>query len=304
MLALLPASMILALAQPVAQPVAPPTSAAGAPVTTQLPTNARPLHYDISLFPDANQLRFRGHTGIDVEVLVPSSALTFNARDLAFTGARLTGRDVDEKSRISVDAASQTATVLMPKAVAPGVYRLELDYTGTIGTVADGLFALNYDADGASRRALYTQFENSSARGMFPSWDEPAYKATFTLDVTAPASMMAVSNMPVAKRTVSGDTMHVLFASTPKMSTYLVFFFAWGFRACHDESWCNGDWRRYPSRESGPGILRARIVSRCHRALQPVFWNPVSAPQARQRCCTRAKPVFRCHGELGRHFLV
>jgi aminopeptidase N len=220
MLALLPASIILALAQP----VAPLDRTPAAQTTTQLPTNVRPSHYDLSLFPDAEHLRFRGHAGIDIEVLVPGSTLTFNARDLVFTRARLTGKNVNDVGTVAVDAASQTATVRVPKAVDPGPYRLELDYTGTIGTVADGLFALDYDADGAPHRALYTQFENSSARKMFPSWDEPAYKATFTLDVTAPASLMAVSNTPVASRTVSGNTMHVSFASTPKMSTYLVFF--------------------------------------------------------------------------------
>ena len=37
------------------------------------------------------------------------------------------------------------------------------------------------------QRALYTQFENSDARSVLPSWDEPDYKATFALDVVVPS---------------------------------------------------------------------------------------------------------------------
>src|SRR5206468_3419520 len=65
----------------------------------------------------------------------------------------------------------------------------------------------------------------SDARRMIPSWDEPAYKATFTLDVTAPAGQLAVSNMPAAKtETLPDGRQRVSFATTPKMSTYLLFF--------------------------------------------------------------------------------
>jgi aminopeptidase N len=60
---------------------------------------------------------------------------------------------------------------------------------------------------------------------MIPSWDEPFYKATFALDVTVPSTDMAVSNMPAASSTDLGDgRKRVSFATTPKMSTYLLFF--------------------------------------------------------------------------------
>ena len=60
-------------------------------------------------------------------------------------------------------------------------------YTGKIGTQANGLFALDYDTKAGKKRALYTQFENSDARRFIPSWDEPNYKATFTLTATVPS---------------------------------------------------------------------------------------------------------------------
>ena len=68
-----------------------------------------------------------------------------------------------------------------------GRYRLAIDYTGKIGTQANGLFAIDYDTPAGRKRALFTQFENSDARRFIPSWDEPAYKATFALEATVPA---------------------------------------------------------------------------------------------------------------------
>jgi aminopeptidase N len=101
-----------------------------------------------------------------------------------------------------------------------------MDYTGKIGTQANGLFAIDYDtASDGKKRALYTQFENSDARRFIPSWDEPAYKATFTLDATVPSIDMAVNNMPAASTKDLGNGLKkVTFAQTPKMSTYLLFF--------------------------------------------------------------------------------
>jgi aminopeptidase N len=100
-----------------------------------------------------------------------------------------------------------------------------MDYTGKIGTQANGLFALDYATAAGQRRALYTQFENSDARRFIPSWDEPYHKATFDLTATVPTTQMAVSNMPVASRVEVGNGLtQVKFQTTPKMSTYLLFF--------------------------------------------------------------------------------
>jgi aminopeptidase N len=199
--------------------------AAAAPVTTQLPRTARPLHYDVSLVPDAPTLRFRGRVGIDLDVLERTSVLTLHAADMEFQSARLkVGSEVRE-AQVAVDASRQTASFTVGEPLPPGPARLELEYTGRIGTQAVGLFALDYPTTSGKRRALFTQFENSDARRMIPSWDEPSYKATFTLEVEVPAAELAVSNMPVAGREPRGAGRELVrFQKSPKMSTYLLFF--------------------------------------------------------------------------------
>jgi aminopeptidase N len=53
-------------------------------------------------------------------------------------------------------------------------------------------------------------------------WDDPAVKATFTLEVTIPKDQRAFSNMPEASNEVHGDRRRVKFQPTPKMSSYLL----------------------------------------------------------------------------------
>ncbi|QXQ04857.1 M1 family metallopeptidase [Sphingosinicellaceae bacterium] len=194
--------------------------------TTQLPRGVTPLHYDVALTPDAKAAKFGGVVGIDLQIDRPTSTITLNAAGLKFASARLSGPagTAPLNGRIAVDEAAQTATFTFARMVTPGRYRLTLDYAGTIGTQATGLFLLDYPTAAGSKRALYTQFENSSARMMIPSWDEPSYKATFTLSADVPKGQMPVSNMPIASRVESGDHARVTFAPSPKMSTYLLFF--------------------------------------------------------------------------------
>jgi aminopeptidase N len=65
---------------------------------------------------------------------------------------------------------------------------------------------------------LYSQFETADAKRMFACFDQPDLKASFDLSVTAPQHWQVVSN----GATVSvQDGVHT-FATTPRMSTYLV----------------------------------------------------------------------------------
>ncbi|MFT4196637.1 MAG: M1 family metallopeptidase [Pseudoxanthomonas sp.] len=206
---------------------AAPPAATGAEVTTQLPRTSRPSHYALEITPHAERMTFDGKVKIDLEVLSATDRIVLQAANLDIASATLAGGNGKPLvAKVSTDADAQTATFAFAKPLAPGKYLLSIAYSGTINTQANGLFALDYPtADGRKKRALYTQFENSDARRFVPSWDEPAFKATFDLSVEVPAAQMAVSNMPVASSTdLGGGLKRVVFQTSPKMSTYLLFF--------------------------------------------------------------------------------
>lgn len=196
-------------------------------ITTQLPRNAVPNNYTITVTPDAEKLSFKGNVAIDLTVKTLSSKITLNAAELDINEAAIrSGTSRALPAAVSIDAAKQTATFTFSAPLKPGRYTLDIDYTGKIYQQANGLFALDYkDPKGAQKRALFTQFEAPDARRFVPSWDEPNYKATFDLTAITPADQMAVSNMPIAATTDAADGMKAhRFATSPKMSTYLLFF--------------------------------------------------------------------------------
>ena len=209
-----------------ASPLAEQVDTIDAALPTQLPRTAVPSHYAITVTPHAEQLSFDGKVRVDLKVIAATRELVFNAADLAISSATLTPANGQPMTgAVSTDAAKQTATLAFAEQLAPGDYRLDIAYSGKIGTQANGLFALDYkDVDGKDARALFTQFEAADARRFVPSWDEPDYKAKFDLTAIVPANQLAVSNMPEASHSDAGNGLKaVKFQTSPTMSTYLLF---------------------------------------------------------------------------------
>ncbi len=188
-----------------------------------LPQDVAPSHYDIAIVTDAPHMTFAGSVKIDLQVNRPTRSIKLNAADLAFDRITLSG--VAGAPKVAFDAKEETATLTFPADIEAGRHVLGIDYRGKINQQAAGLFALDYDTSKGKKRALFTQFENSDARRFIPSWDEPNKKATFTLVATVPADEMALSNTPIAStKSLSAGLKRVTFLTSPKMSSYLLFF--------------------------------------------------------------------------------
>src|SRR5438270_10230120 len=158
--------------------------ASGPEVPTQLPRTARPLHYSISVVPDAANLRFTGSEAIDIEVLHPTDSITLNAAALEFQAVTLTDKaNKNVEARTSVDADKQTATFKFPSVLSSGNYRLAINYTGEINLNATGLFALHYDSPEGRKGALFTVFEAPDALRFITCWVETYYSASFSVHI-------------------------------------------------------------------------------------------------------------------------
>ena len=81
---------------------------------------------------------------------------------------------------------------------------------------------------------LYSQGETAHIRNMFPCFDQPSLKATFTLTVTTPGHWEAVSNNPVASKVAKGDLVEWKFTTTPRIATYLDALIAGPYSHVHD----------------------------------------------------------------------
>ncbi|MBV9694775.1 MAG: M1 family metallopeptidase, partial [Alphaproteobacteria bacterium] len=189
-----------------------------------LPDDVVPRHYDLALVPDAKALTFKATVTIDVTVARPVKDVLLNADGLTFDSVSADGARTKAAATPTQDTKLNRATLHFAQPLAAGAHTIAIRYHGTIGHETLGFFAMDYNTAQGSRRTLATNFEPAAARKLLPCWDEPARKATFTVSVVAPKDEVAVSNMPVAKSEgISAAQKRVTFATTPKMSTYLLF---------------------------------------------------------------------------------
>nr|WP_281497557.1 aminopeptidase N [Ornithinimicrobium sp. F0845] len=68
---------------------------------------------------------------------------------------------------------------------------------------------------------LYTHFEPTDARRVYPVFEQPDLKARVTFVVTAPQEWQILSGQQEVSRTQDGETATVSFAPTPPLSSYI-----------------------------------------------------------------------------------
>jgi puromycin-sensitive aminopeptidase len=199
----------------------------------RLPRTVIPSHYDIDLDLDLEGFTFTGRVGIDIEVSEPITAIVLNSAEIEIKEAFLTA----DGRRLSIDAVSydekyERATLSLDQPASPGAHRLEIDYAGTINDQLRGLYrSVCKSDDGAELPIATSQCQATDARRVFPCWDEPDFKATFTTTLTVPAGIEAYSNAREVERTTNEGRVTLRFAPTMKMSTYLLAFIAGPFEA-------------------------------------------------------------------------
>src|SRR5712671_148328 len=83
---------------------------------------------------------------------------------------------------------------------------------------------------------LHSQFETFDAHRMFPCFDQPDLKASFTFTVLAPTDWVVVSNNPGQAQPVTGkeNVKRWTFGATPKMSSYLTAIVAGPYHGVRD----------------------------------------------------------------------
>ena len=76
-----------------------------------------------------------------------------------------------------------------------------------------------------TRALLATHLEPTFARQVFPCFDEPNLKATFSVSVIHHEKFSAIGNMPIREsKEIDSNHVETYFQTTPKMSTYTMAF--------------------------------------------------------------------------------
>ncbi|MFM7509740.1 MAG: M1 family metallopeptidase, partial [Actinomycetota bacterium] len=199
------------------------------PLPLRLDHVVLPVHYDLRFDLDLDAGTWTGHTEITVVASEAVDRVRLHALGLEITDARLhhdQGRDVP--LRVEYHPDDEQVVLHVPGPVGPGQLWLELTTQGSLNDQLVGLYRSQFtttDETGVSTEhtVAVTQFESTHARCAFPCFDEPEFKASFSISVVADTDQLVVSNTAERSRTDLGDGRTLTeFAPTIPMSTYLV----------------------------------------------------------------------------------
>jgi puromycin-sensitive aminopeptidase len=199
---------------------------------SRLPRDVVPDHYDLMFTVDLANDRFSGLETIRVRVNTPTSRIVLHAVDLELEDVTIapasTPRSQAQKAVVSLNDQSQTATLTVARPLPQGSAQIQIRYRGLLNNRLRGF----YSSKTGQRSYAVTQFEATDARRAFPSFDEPAFKATFDLTLIVDRGDTAISNGRLLSDTPGpGRTQHTLrFSTSPKMSPYLVAMAVGDFR--------------------------------------------------------------------------
>ncbi len=212
-------------APPVQAAVTPRTPPNHTPPKLRLPTIVKPTAYDVSIHLSPMEEKSHGQVAISVELVQKTDVVWLHAGDnLDVTTAALTplGPGAGKTRVMKVIREGDFLGLELDEEVAPGAYKLAVAFDGTMPT-REGRGAYRQEENGTFY--VFTQFESTDARRAFPCFDEPSFKAPWTVSLEVPKDDLAFSNAPKASEKASADGWKtVSFAPTKPLPSYLVAF--------------------------------------------------------------------------------
>ncbi|GKS56711.1 aminopeptidase [Nitrospira sp.] len=192
----------------------------------RLPRHIRPSRYDLSFAPDFATDTFEGQASITLTVTRPAREILLNAVDLEISEASLSGADSSpQPARIQPLSDIERCRLILSHPIQPGSWVLRMRFRGQLNDQLHGFYRSSFtDVRGARQTLAVTQFEAADARRAFPCWDEPDFKAVFSLTLVVDQFLTALSNTQAVSHIRQGQKTIIQFADTIVMPTYLLAF--------------------------------------------------------------------------------
>lgn len=204
---------------------------------SRLPGSVRPRHYDLRVAVNMDNFTFAGDVSVELECVNATRFIVLHADRLKVERVSVTaesgagGRPANRPGGGAMRVhrhfpypANQMYVVVLHRELKPArLYRLNVSFSAAIEDDLLGFFRSSYTVQREKRYLAVTQFSPIHARKAFPCFDEPAYKATFSLALRHDAQYAGLANMPLESSSPHEDGgVTDRFARTPRMSTYYV----------------------------------------------------------------------------------
>ncbi|XP_045184898.2 glutamyl aminopeptidase-like [Mercenaria mercenaria] len=210
----------------------------------RLPGDVIPVHYDIDLDVSIDNENYTGSVKILTNCLKDTSLLILHVKPyiLNVNEAEVyiyplkkgDTNNTNNKSFIPVtrqfmDFDKEIHAIELKEPMMKGIqYIIYIkDFQGFLFADLKGMYMSSYkNKNGDTRNLIASQLQSTDARKVFPCFDEPDMKATFSVSITHSSEYTALCNMPVESEKCFDDCSRtrVQFQTTPLMSTYLLAF--------------------------------------------------------------------------------
>uniref|UniRef100_A0AAX7VW34 Aminopeptidase n=1 Tax=Astatotilapia calliptera TaxID=8154 RepID=A0AAX7VW34_ASTCA len=204
----------------------------------RLPKYIIPLHYHLLLHPNLTSLSFTGSVQIQIDVQNNTNWVVLHSKGLQISKATILDQNLTHLSEqvlpVLHNPSHEQIGIFSPRVLSSGQkYFLYIEFGAELAEGFYGFYKSTYrTSTGETRTLASTHFEPTSARMAFPCFDEPSFKANFSVRIRRRPEYISLSNMPVIKTVeVSGDLLEDQFAPSVQMSTYLVAFVICDFKS-------------------------------------------------------------------------
>ncbi|CAL8242637.1 unnamed protein product [Merluccius merluccius] len=206
---------------------------------SRLPTGLLPRHYDLRLAIYMDNFTFSGEVSIQMECVNATKYIVLHADSLEVSSVSVwSGNSASRSANRGVGGAvrvhrhfsfpaNQMYVLALHRELRPmRTYRVNISFQAVIENELLGFFKSSYLLNQEKRYLAVTQFSPVHARKAFPCFDEPVFKATFSLSLRHDPQYTSLSNMPVESSSLADKDGWLTnrFAPTPRMSTY---YLAW-----------------------------------------------------------------------------
>ncbi|KAK7601689.1 hypothetical protein V9T40_009130 [Parthenolecanium corni] len=210
----------------------------------RLPRSVVPDSYNLKIIPYIweGNFTFDGEVSIIVNITERTNNITLHILNLNISETRLykepkenADQPYGSEDEVFLSKTSHNHEkqfyILHPKSTLEegSQYRVFIRYVGSINDRLQGFYRSSYKEGNEKRWIAVTQFQATDARQAFPCFDEPAYKARFTLNIARFSNMSTLSNMPISEHGKRMDNLPIdfvidIYKESVPMSTYLVAF--------------------------------------------------------------------------------
>ena len=192
----------------------------------RLPKSTYPNRYEIELDVDLDKFSYTGTQKVDLNVVETTNKIVLNSVGIQVTKAKIQNTEQDISLEVSYIEEDEKIVFESEEVLSKGLYELYLEFNSEITNDLKGFYKSSYTSESGEKKWIATtQFEPTAARSAFPCWDEPEYKAIFSMTIITDEKYLRVSNeMVIEEEKIENNKLRTKFADSMKMSSYLVAF--------------------------------------------------------------------------------